>query len=53
MTPAEMRQAILNAIQTDAGLIALIRLSATRSINTVLSDEQLAAIVAALQLQGE
>lgn len=49
MTDEQMRAAILAYIQNDAQLLNLIRLSVTRSISQMASD-QLSAIIAALNI---
>lgn len=49
MTDEQMRTTILTYIQDDAQLLILVRLSVTRSISQMASD-QLSTIIAALNI---
>lgn len=48
MTHEDMVAALLQYIQTDANLVSLLRLQATKAVTTVLSDDQLTTITTAL-----
>lgn len=50
MSHTDMVNALLTYISTDANLIVLMRLQATKAITTTLSDDQLTTITTALGL---
>lgn len=50
MSHQDMVTALLQYISTDANLILVMRMQATRSITTVLSDDQLTIITQTLGL---